>query len=108
MFEGMNMSDLMQKAQEMQKNLKEKQDEAARQKFDVSVGGGMVQVTMNGKMEVISVKIDPEVMDPSDPEMLEDLIRSAFNEGVRQARKVMGDEMSKAMGGIKIPGFDMP
>lgn len=106
MMDGMNINDILAKAKELQQGLAEKQKEAGKQTVNVSVGGGMVNLVMNGKMELISINIDPEIVDPNDVETLEDLVRSAINEGIRQSKDILSDEMSKLTGGIKIPGFD--
>ena len=103
----MNMDDLLSKAKELQNNLVEKQNEAAKQTVEVTVGGGMVTVVMNGKMELLSIKIDPEVVEPNDIETLEDLVRSAVNEGIRKARDLMSSEINKLTGGLKIPGMNL-
>ena len=107
MFDKLNMEDLLSKAKELQDNLVEKQNEAAKQTIEVSVGGGMVNVVMNGKMELLSIKIDAEVVDKNDVETLEDLIRSAVNEGIRKARDIMSSELSKLTGGMNIPGMNL-
>ena len=104
MFEG-NLGDLIRKAQQMGENLKAKQEELARKEFDVSVGGEMVKMRFNGKGEALSITIDPEVIDREDPRMLEDLVLSAVNEGVRESQRLMQEEMSKMAGGLNIPGL---
>ncbi|MCZ6474221.1 MAG: YbaB/EbfC family nucleoid-associated protein [SAR324 cluster bacterium] len=104
MFNG-NIGDLIRKAQEMGENLKARQEELARKEFDVSVGGDMVKMRFNGKGEALSITIDPEVLDADDPRMLEDLVLSAVNEGIREGQKLMQEEMSKMAGGLKIPGL---
>lgn len=106
MFDKLNMDDILSKAKELQENLAEKQSEAAKQTVEVTVGGGMVSVLMNGKMDLLSIKIDPEVIDKNDPETLEDLVRSAVNEGIRKSRDLMSSEISKLTGGFKIPGLN--
>lgn len=106
MFEGMNMEDLLSKAKNLQSDLKEKQDEAAKKIHKVSVGGGMINVSINGKMEVLSIRIDNELIDPEDPKTLEDLLRSAMNAAIVKAKSDLSDEMSKLTGGLKIPGFN--
>ena len=105
---GLNMKELLAKAQEIQKSLKQKQEEAANQKIKVSVGGGMINVVMNGKFEVKSIRIAKEVVDPEDIESLEDLLRSAMNEAIRRTQKESKADMSKLLGGVKIPGFEFP
>ena len=104
MFDG-NFGDLLKKAREMGENLKAKQAELAAKEFDVSVGGEMVKIRFNGKGEALSIAIQPEVIDPNDPRMLEDLVLSAVNEGIRRSQKMMQEEMAKMTGGLNIPGL---
>ena len=104
MFKG-NLGDIIKQAQELGENLKEKQALMATRTVDVSVGGDMVRMTFNGRGEAVSISIDPEVVDRDDVRMLEDLVLSAVNEGVRRSQKMMQDEMSKMAGGINIPGI---
>ena len=100
MFKGLDMKEIMKKAQEMQKVLAEKKKDAAEKSVDVSVGGGMVQMKMNGNLETLWVKLDPEIVDRNDVEILEDLIRAACNEAVRQARELVSTELSDIMSGL--------
>ena len=102
MIKGLDMNELMKKAQEMQKSLAEKKKSAANQTIDVSVGGGMVQMTMNGNLETLSIKIDPEIVDKNDVEILEDLMRAACNEAVRQAKKLASSDLSDMMAGFNL------
>ena len=104
MFKG-NLGDIIKQAQELGENLKEKQALLATKTVDVTVGGDMVRMTFNGRSEAVSISIDPEVVDRDDVRMLEDLVLSAVNEGVRRSQKMMQDEMSKMAGGINIPGI---
>ena len=104
MFKG-NILDLMRQAKNIGETLKNKQEELAARRIDVSVGGDMVRMTFNGKSEALSVHIDPSVIDPSDPGMLEDLVLSAVNEGVRQSQDMMKEELAKLTGGLNIPGL---
>ena len=107
MFPGGNkgMKDLMKKAQKMQQDLAKAQEELANKIVEGSAGGGMVKVEMNGKNQIISLKIDKEVVDPEDVEMLEDLIMAAINEAQEKITQTSQDELSKLTGGIKIPGM---
>jgi hypothetical protein len=104
MFKG-NLGDIIKQAQQLGENLKEKQALLATKTVDVSVGGDMVRMTFNGRSEAVSISIDPEVVDRNDVRMLEDLVLSAVNEGVRRSQKMMQDEMAKMAGGIDIPGI---
>ena len=103
MFKG-NLGDLIRQAQQIGQDLKARQEELARRTVDVSVGGGMVRMTFNGRCEALSIQIDPEVVDRSDVRMLEDLVLSAVNEGVRRSQALMQEEMAKVTGGLNIPG----
>jgi nucleoid-associated protein EbfC len=99
------MGNLMKQAQQMQQKMMKMQEEMAAKTVDASVGGGMVTVTANGRAEVLSVKIDPQAVDPNDVEMLEDLVLAGVNEALRKAQDIMASEMSKLTGGMKIPGL---
>ena len=99
------MGNLVKQAQQMQQKMLKMQEELAQKTFEASVGGGMVVVTVNGKNEILGVKIEPQVVDPDDIEMLEDLIVAGVNEALRKAQETIGEEMGKLTGGLKIPGF---
>ena len=101
----MNMNNLMKQAQQMQKRMMDIQEELATRTVEATVGGGMVTVVVNGQQELMSLTISPEVVDPDDIEMLEDLIVAAVNEARHQAQELMTQEMSKLTGGVKIPGL---
>ena len=107
MFPGGNkgMKDLMKQAQKMQQDLAKAQEELANKIVEGSSGGGMVTVKMNGKNQIISLKIDKEVVDPEDVEMLEDLIIAAINEAHEKISQTSQNELSKLTGGINIPGM---
>ena len=89
----------------MQKQMMEIQEELADRTVEATVGGGMVTVVANGQQDILSIRIDPEVVDPNDVEMLQDLILAAVNEAHRKAQEMMNQEMSKLTGGLKIPGL---
>jgi DNA-binding YbaB/EbfC family protein len=99
------MGNLMKQAQQMQQKMLKMQEEMAQRTVEASVGGGMVTVVANGKAEVLRIKIEPQVVDPDDVEMLEDLILAGVNEALRKAQEMVADEMSKLTGGMKIPGL---
>ncbi len=101
----MNMNNLMKQAQQMQKRMLDIQEELATHTVEATVGGGMVTAVVNGQQELMSLTISPEVVDPDDIEMLEDLIVAAVNEARHQAQELMTQEMSKLTGGVKIPGL---
>jgi nucleoid-associated protein EbfC len=100
-----NMTGLFKQAQEMQAKLARVQEELAQKTVEASSGGGMVQVTVTGQMVVSAVKIDAAVINAQEKDMLEDLILAAVNEGLRRAREMVAEQMSKVTGGIKIPGL---
>ena len=96
---GMNMNALMKQAQKMQKQMEEAQAALAEQVVETTSGGGAVKVTETGKKEIKEIKINPDVVDPDDVEMLEDLILSAVNEALRQVDEIANGAMSKIAGG---------
>jgi hypothetical protein len=99
------MGDLLKQAQEMQSRMAKIQEELANKTVQGSSGGGMVQVTVNGQLNITAVQIEPSVINSSEKEMLEDLILAAVNDGMRKARELASTEMSKLTGGLKIPGL---
>jgi len=101
------MGNLMKQAQQMQQKMLKMQEEVAKRTLEASVGGGMVTVQVNGKNEVLSIKIEPQVVDPNDVEMLEDLIVAGVNEALRKSQEMMAEEMGKLTGGLKIPGLSL-
>ncbi|MGH7230072.1 MAG: YbaB/EbfC family nucleoid-associated protein [Nitrospiraceae bacterium] len=100
-----NMGNIMKQAQAMQEQLAKIQEEAAQKTVEGTAGGGMVTVTANGALHVVSVKIDPEVLKSGDVDMLQDLIVAAAGEAQRKARDMMADEMKSVTGGLRIPGL---
>ena len=98
-------NNMMKKIQEMQENMENVQKEVEATEFTSSVGGGTVEVTVTGAHEVTAVTLKPEVVDPEDVEMLQDLIISAFNESIRKANEAMEKGMEQAKGGLSIPGL---
>lgn len=97
-----NMQAMIKK---MQEDMVAKQEELEAREYDVSAGGGVVNVKINGKKEILSVKIAPEVVDPDDVETLEDLICAAVNEAVNKVESTSADEMQKITGALSIPGL---
>ena len=89
----------------MQEDMANLQAELEEREYDVAAGGGVVNVKINGKKEIISVKIEPEVVDPDDIETLEDLITAAVNEAIKKVEAVSQDEMSKITGSMSLPGM---
>lgn len=100
-----NFGKLMKQAQKMQEQMMRVQEELAAKTVEATAGGGMVTVVVNGKHELVSLKVEREVVDPDDIEMLQDLVVAAVNEGVRRAQEMAAEEMSKVTGGINIPGL---
>ncbi|MDT8446065.1 MAG: YbaB/EbfC family nucleoid-associated protein [bacterium] len=113
MFNGMDLNDLMAKAQELQKSLQEKKSAASNETVTASVGGGMVKTEMNGNLELLKVEIDPEVMDKNDKATLEDLIRAAVNENIKQVKDkgLGGPDLGDMLGNFdlsKLAGMGFP
>jgi DNA-binding YbaB/EbfC family protein len=100
-----NISSIMKQAQKLQEQIVKLQDELADKTVEASSGGGMVIVVASGKQEIISIKIDPEVVNKDDVEMLEDLILTAVNEAKRRAEELAKEELGKITGGIVPPGM---
>lgn len=96
---------LLRQAQEMQARIAKVQEELAGRTVEASAGGGMVTVVMNGRQEIVSVRIEKEVVSPDDVELLQDLIRGAANEASARSRRMMAEEMSKIAGGMNLPGL---
>jgi nucleoid-associated protein EbfC len=103
-----NLNQMMKQAQQLQQRMAEMQEKLNQSEMTGSSGGGMVQVTMNGKGEVKSLKIDPSLVDPKEVEVLEDLIIAACNDTKSKIEQHMSEEMAKITGGLNIPGFKMP
>ena len=102
---GMNMNQLMKQAQKMQQQMAEMQEELANKTLEVSSGGGAVKVTVSGEKKILDLTISPDVVDPEDVEMLQDLVMSAVNEALRQMEESTSSEMSKLTGGLNLPGM---
>ena len=100
-----NMGNILRQAQAMQEQLAKIQEQAAAKTVEGSAGGGMVTVTANGALQIVRVKIDPEVFKSQDVEMLQDLIVAASSEALRKARDMMAEEMKGLTGGLNIPGL---
>ncbi len=100
-----NMGQIIKQAQEFQSKITKLQEELAEKTVEASAGGGMVTVVVNGKQEILSIHIDKEVIDPQDPEMLQDLIIAAVNDALARAKNMMNEEMGRLTGGMNIPGL---
>lgn len=107
----MNMGNLLKQAQKVQAEIQKIQERLADMQVEGTAGGGMVSAIANGKNEIIRIKIEPEVIDPDDVEILEDLIVAAVNQALTKSQELASSEMSKAAGGMLgnlPPGFSMP
>ncbi|MCK9225218.1 MAG: YbaB/EbfC family nucleoid-associated protein [Candidatus Muirbacterium halophilum] len=102
---GMDMGKLMKQAQKMQKDMAKAQEELKTKVVEGTSGGGMIKISMNGDYEIIEVKIEKDVVDPDDVEMLQDLVAAALNDAVNKVKDTSNSEMSKLTGGMKIPGL---
>ncbi|MFA6809013.1 MAG: YbaB/EbfC family nucleoid-associated protein, partial [Eubacteriales bacterium] len=100
-----NMNQMMKQAQKLQQDMLKAKEELEVRTVEASSGGGVVEAVVNGKMELVSIKIKPEAFDPGDIEMLEDLVKVAVNQGVSKAREMTEREMAKLTGGMNIPGL---
>jgi len=100
-----NFGNIMKQAKKMQEKIASIQAELESKTVEATAGGGMVTVIVNGKFEILSLKIDKEVVNPEDVDMLQDLIMAAVNEGIRKAQELATAEMSKITGGFNIPGL---
>ena len=98
---------MMKQAQKLQEQMMALQEEVGKKKVEATAGGGMVTVEANGKQEIVSIKLDPEVVSKDDVQMLEDLVLAACNEALRKSRELVQQEMGKITGGLKIPGLGM-
>lgn len=100
-----NFGNIMKQAKKMQEQIGQLQQELEAKTIEAQAGGGMVRVVVNGKFEIVSLKIEKEVINPEDIEMLQDLIVAAVNEGIRKAQAMASEEMAKITGGLGIPGM---
>ena len=102
---GMDMGKIMKQMQTMQKQMARAQEELKERVVDASAGGGMVTVNVNGAQELLGLTIKPEVLDPNDVSMLQDLIVAAVNEGIKKSKAMAEAELGKYTAGLKIPGL---
>ncbi|HPL62129.1 MAG: YbaB/EbfC family nucleoid-associated protein [Syntrophales bacterium] len=100
-----NFGNIMKQAQQLQQKMLKLQEELASRTVEATAGGGMVTAVVNGKHELVSLRIEKDVVNPDDIEMLQDLIVAAVNEGIRRAQEMAQAEMSKITGGLNIPGI---
>ncbi|MFG1482303.1 YbaB/EbfC family nucleoid-associated protein [Halobacteriovorax sp. HFRX-2_2] len=99
------MQGLMKQAQQMQQKISTLQKELEKRELEVSSGGGAIKITITGKQEIQAIKIDPEAVDPTDVETLEDLVLTAVNQAIKESQDMVSNAMSKVTGGLNIPGL---
>lgn len=97
------LGDLMKKAQQMKASMDRLQEELATKEVEAGAGGGIVTVRATGAQEIVSIDIDPSVIDPEEKEMLQDLVQAAVNEALRKSKDMMQEEMGKITGGLPVP-----
>ena len=102
---GFNYSEMMKQAKIMQKQMEKVQDELKGMQFEASSGGGAVKITVNGEQEVLKVKVNKNIVDPDDIEMLEDMVLVAVNDAIKQSKDEAKNKLAGVTGGLNIPGF---
>jgi nucleoid-associated protein EbfC len=105
---GRNVNKMMQQVQQMQQQMQQAQEELARETVTASAGGGAVKATMTGGLELVSVEIDPEVVDPEDVEMLQDMVLAAVNEALASAQELASKKLGGITGGLGDLGLNIP
>ncbi|HLA51041.1 MAG TPA: YbaB/EbfC family nucleoid-associated protein [Thermodesulfobacteriota bacterium] len=103
MYKG--MGNILKQAKVMQEKMADIQKELANKTIEFASGGGMVNVTINGRQEIVSIRVDPSVINPNDVEMLQDLIAAAVNGAIKRSQEMMSEEMEKVTAGLNIPGL---
>ena len=103
-----NMNKMLQQVQKMQQDMVAAQEQLKHETVEASAGGGMVKVTVSGDLEVKSIVIDPAAIDPDDPELLQDMVLAAVNEGLRSAQELAASKMSGLTGGLDLGGLGLP
>ena len=103
--QGPSMNAMLKQAQKMQEEMEKIQQETEEEQIEAASGGGAVKVVVNGKKELVSIKLDPDAVDPDDVETLEDMIIAAVNEGIKKADEMMNERMGAITGGLNIPGL---
>ncbi len=99
------MNNIVRQAQQMQKKISKVQEEMGDKKIEASTGGGVVTAVVTGDQELVEININPEVVDPDDVEMLEEMIVGAVNQAMKLADEMMNEEIEKVTGGMNIPGL---
>lgn len=102
---GMNMNNLMKQAQKMQQEMEKAQVDLENKEFTATAGGGAVKVKVNGKRQILDIIIEPDVVDPDDVEMLQDLILTACNQALQMVEETTANQMKKLTGGLNMPGM---
>ncbi|NLV22845.1 MAG: YbaB/EbfC family nucleoid-associated protein [Syntrophomonadaceae bacterium] len=102
---GANMNQMIKQAKKMQEQMAKMQEELQEKIVEASAGGGAITAKVNGRQELLEIKIKPEVVDPEDVEMLEDLVMAVINEAIKKSQDMVSSEMSKITGGLNIPGL---
>ena len=103
-----NMQSMLRQAQKMQEDMAALQEDLDSRQYEVSAGGGAVKIKINGKLEVSSVELDPDVVDPDDVETLQDILTAAMNEAIRKVNDTNSEEMGKITGSLNMGGLGMP
>jgi len=101
-----NMQHMIKQAQKMQEDMSNLQEDLDAREYDINAGGGVVTVKINGKMEILSIDIKPEVVDPDDIETLSDILVAAMNEAIKKVSEINSTEMGKITGGLNVPGLN--
>lgn len=100
-----NIGGILKQAMQVKERMEALKEKLTDERIEAAAGGGMVKLTLNGRMEVLEIKIDPEIIDKNEPEVLETLVRAAVNEGIRNTRALVEGKMKELAGGIDIPGL---
>lgn len=100
-----NMGNIMKQAQQFQSKMAKLQEELGERTVEATAGGGMVTVTASGKQEIVAIRVEPEVVDPEDVEMLQDLIQAAVNDALNRAKEMVNEEMGKLTSGLNLPNI---
>lgn len=100
-----DMGGMLKKAMELKQNMEALKEQLGQEQVEATVGGGMVTVVVSGKMELLSIRIDPEIIDREDPETLETMVQAAVNEGIRKSQQMVKEKMQELTGGMNIPGI---
>lgn len=100
-----NMNAMIRQAQKIQEDMTALQEELNAKEYDISAGGGMVNVKINGEKQILAIKINPDIVDPDDIETLEDILVAGVNEAIKTVETTNSEAMSKVTGGLNVPGM---